>query len=197
MKRNLALLLPLCACALFSCGAKKSASPAAQGSIALDVTSLTLPEERTHQFRAEVIGASGEIAYEVRDEAIASITQTGLLTALSVGSTQVYARCGALSAACQLSVVPYEPEDALSLTLAQSEYVLSLSFPEPYAIAMEVRYGEEKVADYRAAYAVSDPAVCRVAEGKITPLAVGESKVSVSVSYREQTASAELSVEVK
>lgn len=197
MKRNFTLLLPLCACALFSCGKQNADSFVTKKSITLDVASLTLPEERTHQFQAEVVGVTGDIVYEVRDKAIASITETGLLTALSVGSTQVYARCDGLSAACQLSVTPYEPEAALSLTLIQSEYVLSLSFDEPFAIEMEVRYAEEKVTDYRATYTVMNPSVCQVDDGKIRPLMVGKSNVSVSVYYHEQTASSEFSVEVK
>ena len=77
--------------------------------LTLDVTELELAKESSYSFTATVYPENStdkDIVWASSNEAVATITSEGVITALKVGNTTVSAECGGIKAYCSVTVVP-------------------------------------------------------------------------------------------
>ena len=76
-------------------------------SLVLDYETMTLAEGATRQIAAALLpeGAEGVVVWGSSEPAVASVDETGAVTALHAGNTVITAACGELSATCAVTVV--------------------------------------------------------------------------------------------
>ena len=81
--------------------------------ITLNKTTLTLTPEKTHQLK--VTGADGEeITWASSDEMIATVDNTGLVTAVAIGETEITATVKGKTLTCKVTVkAPVEGETVI------------------------------------------------------------------------------------
>lgn len=117
-----------------------------------------------------------EIVWTSSDEAVASVAQDGLVTAVSSGNAEIYAAVGEKRGACKVSVsVPAVPVESVVI----SETSLDIQVGDVVELTFQI-YPED--ADYsEIIWTSSDETVASVEDGKVTGLAEGTAEVVVSV----------------
>lgn len=155
-------------------------------SVNLNETELSLYVGDTFQLVAEVLPENVEdktVTWSVEDTEIVSIGQDGLVTALHVGSSKVYAKAGDIVSECIVTVsdIPVE-------TVALDEEHLEMYTGDEYqltAIILPVEAsGRQKT------WSSSDNEIVSVSDdGLVTAISVGEAVVTVEVEGKSASCS--------
>ena len=119
------------------------------------------PENATYQ----------ELAWSSSDEDVATVDETGLVTALAAGETVIMAETtDGLQAECRVTVLP------ASITLSETE--MELFVDETQVLKVEVHPDNEKYRELT--WSSSDEAVAAVnADGVVTALSAGDAVITV------------------
>lgn len=186
MKKKLLVgILPLLL--LTGCGKGKTELPSSTGEeqglkITLNESKITLSEEKTFQLVATLSEERSEkVTFSVRDSKIATVSEDGLVQALSYGNTQVVATLEDAVAVCEVEVTYYQPEDALSTEYTKKEF--SLYVGESYPLPLTVRYGNKTIEDYQISYTIGNEEIISMEDKAIKALKAGESSLGVKVTY--------------
>ena len=136
----------------------------ATGETATAETSYTYDGETPENAQPEVVYTSG-------DAAIATVDENGVITGVAEGETTITATVGELSASCTVSVIiPVERLEAESMALHLADGPASLT----YTVVPKNFTGELTFASANTAIVTVD------ANGQITPVAVGDTNVTVT-----------------
>ncbi len=171
----LAVIMSLC---LFACG--ETTPPP---SITLSQTEIALSV-----YDSEVLTASGadNISFTSSDDTVVSVDANGKLIGVGVGSATVTATSGSLSATCAVTVTAATSTPSLVLS-ADS---VDLMTGNTYNLTASVSYKGATQSDATVTYSVADDSVATVAQnGQITAVAIGDTTVTVSASWRGADAS--------
>lgn len=183
MKRITFYLLSF-AVLLSACNAEDGKEQIPVSEIRLDKTSIELSVGEDAVLSVEILPEDATIenpvfVWESADESIVSVDQTGKLTALAEGTTEVTVSLESNQAKCQVTVTPVVPE---SVVLDKSE--LDLKKGEEYKLHATVKPEE---AECDLLWTSSDKTVAEVKTDG-TVLAVGEGEAVVTVSAGEAVA---------
>lgn len=125
-------------------------------SITLDKTEISLKVGEAENLYVKIMPENTtdkSIKWESEDETIATVSPSGVVNALSVGSTIVTATCGEVSASCKIVVSPVPASEItisspnLTLTVGQTERLTATIIPEnATSKALEWRSSDETIA---------------------------------------------------
>lgn len=149
-------------------------SPTLANSVELNSSSLTLKENQSFQFIANVMPVTTtdkSIVWKSSDETVASITMSGLLTTKSVGNALITATCGDVSATCNVTVEPTLPTEVVLNVVSVNMY--------PNTVKQLVATVGQDVTDKTIVWSSSNPQVATVeANGLVSALTLGETTIT-------------------
>lgn len=199
MKRRLialfTILLSVSLIATYSCKKEKDKSVAVT-EVRLDKTATTLVEGDTEELMATVMPENATdkgIEWKSSDESVATVSQTGLVTALKEGSSAitVITNDGGFKATCDVTVNK-KVIAVTSVVLGNTELTLVEGEEEKLAVAVT----PENATDKSVVWKSGNESVATVSqEGLVT--AVGEGKATITVKTNDGGFSASCEVTVK
>lgn len=198
-KRAWITVLALCLClamfAAIGCTPDEPEQPETPSAIA--VTPATLNMETGDTQTLTVTNASGTVTWTSANEAVASVSDQGVVTAVGMGKTTVTARdASGASATCAVTVTePAVP--VLSVTLDTKTTTIYVD--GEYPLTATVLFGSETVTSgAEVKFSSSDPEVASVNEttGTVKGLKTGSATITVTVSYEGQSATDTCELEV-
>lgn len=135
-----------------------------------------------------------DIIYESDDEAVATVSETGVVTAVGAGSTKIIVQCGKVSEELTVTVAKNgEAPYADSVALDKTEVTLTVGTPITLEatvtpVAAEVFHG--------VTWTSSDPTVVKVENGKLIAVKPGTATVTASngTGEKEKKATCEVTV---
>ena len=114
------------------------------------------------------------IAWSSSDENIVSITESGEITGVSVGKATITAKCGDVTATCEVEVLP-----VLAETVSLNQTTISLKINETYQLAATV--SPDNTTDKTVTWTSSDDRIAKVSDtGLVTGISAGEAVVKAS-----------------
>lgn len=117
-------------------------------------------------------GASGTVEWSSSDATVASVDNTGKVTALKAGSATITAKVGEISATCTVTV-----KETVVITLSSETLALDLVTVKTGTLTATVTGTETKAV----AWSSSNTAIATVdASGKVTAVAVGEAVITAT-----------------
>lgn len=144
----------------------------------VQLTAIVLPENATDK----------NVFWDSFNESVATVNDNGLVTAKKEGSAIIRAKCGPLTALCQINVIDTESE-SISLDISQ----VSLKVTEKIQLTATVL--PETTTDKSVLWSSSDVNIASVDEnGLVTALAVGNATI-VATTTNGQKAMCEITVE--
>ena len=162
-------------------------------SLSFEQTELELNVGDVHLL--EVIASPSDaegytLQWESSDEAVASVSDDGEVTALSAGTADITVSSGEISATCAVTVKePVIPVESVSLDVQQIE----LGIGETYALQATVL--PENATDKTVTWTSSAPEIVSVDEnGTVESLAAGNATVTVTTVDGGMTAECEVTV---
>ncbi len=147
-------------------------------SITLQVTSGSIYVGQAKYLRATILpenASNKNVVWSSTNEAVATVDQTGLVSAHKAGQTQIVATTeeGGLTAACDVTVNQYVTEialDAVTATLYTNE-----------TLQLNATVGPEDAANKTIAWTSSNPTVASVDQnGLVTALSAGSATITVT-----------------
>lgn len=156
----------------------------------------------TEQLTAKVSN-DGAVVWASLDEEIATVTQEGLVTALSNGVTQITATSGGVTAVCTVEVnEPIIPEPGLIVSFSKTSASLNASTGETYTLVPNVLKNNQPLSEgVTLEWSSSAPEKASVVNGLVTALSTTEQGVPVVITcratYGEEWAEARFYVTVK
>ena len=142
-------------------------------SIKLNQTSATLNVGETIDLTATVSPENATdktVTWSSSDSGVATVSD-GKVTAVSVGSSTITARCGNAKSECAVTVSPIE---VISVTLDQT----SLTLTAGETIDLTATVSPENATDKTVTWSSSDSDVATVSDGKVTAVSVGSSTIT-------------------
>lgn len=157
---------------LTACGGPKLIGVALPETPLVLATGETATAETSYTYDGETPeNAQPEVVYTSSDEAIATVDENGVITGVAEGETTITATVGELSASRTVSVIiPVESLEAESMALHLADGPVALS----YTVVPERFTGDLTFAS------ANDAIVTVDANGQITPVAVGDTNVTVT-----------------
>ena len=176
-----AIVLPLCT--LFSCAQEESEIPVERVSINQPTAEMEIGE--TIQLHATVSPSNAthkEVIWSSSKKSVASVSDTGLVTALAEGSTAIYATADGKTAECAITVSKGIVEvtsislnkDALSLIEGDSETLTATVKPDD-------------ATDKTVTWTTSDTSVATVDNGVVTAVKVGTATITAEAGDKSAT----------
>ena len=146
-------------------------------SITIDKTSVEMHVAETVQLTAIVLPENATNKYVVWDsfnESVATVNDDGLVTAEKEGSAIIRAKCGSLTALCQINVIDTKSE-SISLDIAQ----VSLKVEEKIQLTATVL--PETTTDKSVIWSTSDANIANVDKtGLVTALSIGNAIITAT-----------------
>lgn len=148
--------------------------------------------------QAEVVKSNqnGYVFWSIRDENIATISYTGLITAVGAGETVCYAECAGKTAMCLVKVTEPAATQELSVYVPYQDSKITLYANASIGLNAVVKMGDTVVSGATLSYEVADSQVATVADGRVHANAVGETTVTVTAQYDGKTATTVVSLQV-
>ena len=185
------LLVPF----LFGCKGKETSSvvPSEQY-INVQVEELTLMEDDTYQIETEIIKAGTIVFYSSMDESVATVSDTGLVTAVKEGTTDIVVRGGKDTFNIYIEVLPYQAKDSLQIVLQKESFTLAVG--DEYLLPLEVKIGNEVINNAELSFEISDAAVASINGLTVTALNIGTTNCLVTARYGQEEVSKGFSIVV-
>ncbi len=197
MKKICLWLMTVCmlVCSIFgvACGGKKGNGDSAttQEYVTLSKTSLSI-EVYSQEVLTATTNVDGAIVWTTSNASVATV-EDGVISALSVGTATITATAGKASASCALTVTELSnfpelvlSETALELVEGGDAFTVTAS-----AVYME----EELVCDFT--WVSANEEIATVEDGKITPVAIGSTVITVTTECLGEILIKEIPVAVK
>ena len=135
------------------------------------------------------------VFWSARDAHVATVSDSGVVTAIAEGQTICYAEFGGKSAMCLVKVVPKGVEPVLSISAPYAENAVTIYKGETLQMAIMVKLGDTVVEDAQIEYSVASE-IASVTNGILSADGVGETTVTATVEYNGQTATTTISVTI-
>ena len=200
MKKILLSLLVIIACLMsfVGCNQPESQSESTANTIEFVNNEITLCVGETANAEVKTSRPNVYVVYSVLDTSVATISNDGLITAVSEGQTICYAQFGNQSAMCLIKVVPKQAIPMLSVSVESfyEQSTVTLYAGDSLTIQTAVKLGDELLSGAQVEFAVENDLVATVDGGLLTAVAVGETTVTISATYQGQTVQTTLKVRV-
>ena len=194
-----ALLSVCCFTACFGGEAQESSSTGGAGkqenTIEFVESEITLQVGESAELEVVTSKPNVYVFWSVRDSQVATISDSGVVTAVAAGQTICYAEFGGKSAMCLVKVVEKGAEPVLSVSVPYAGNSVTLYKGDTLAMATTVKLGDTVVEDAQVEYAVASE-IAVVKDGVLSAATVGETTVTVTVEYDGQTASTTIAVTI-
>lgn len=145
--------------------------------VTLNETSMLLKINETFQLAATVSPENATdktMVWTSNNESIASVSDTGLVTANGIGHTQIVVSCGEVSTGCEVTVTPILAEE---LTLNEN----SISVTKGNTFQLMVTIEPEDVTDKTLVWESDNDKVATVSDdGLVTAVEIGNAKITAS-----------------
>ena len=151
--------------------------------VTLSETSISVPEERSHQLEATIDSSLERYLrfWSSENEDVATVDENGLVTAVKKGNTIVVLQVGQYYARCAVEVIDYLPNEAFSVTFSKENYNLNVG--DEYVLEPTVKLGEEEITDYEIAFESSNSNIATYLLDKSSIKAVGEGKCDILFTF--------------
>ncbi len=196
----------LCAICLTACGGKSGGSSSngntststeeTQKQISFVHNEITLSVGESIQAEVETSKANVYIAWSIRDPEVATISNKGVITALTEGQTICYAKFGGETAMCLVKVTKKQATPMLSVSVAFENDQITLYAGEELPLGTVVKLGDSVVDGAEIEYNVDDSLTAHVDGDVVIGDAVGSTTIVINVAYEGQTSSMSLTVNV-
>lgn len=159
------------------------------GAIIIDFDEITIKKGETFTLTANVYidnSESSAISWSSSDTNVATVSEDGLVTGVSVGTATITASCGGISATCEVTVTEVVAE---SIILNEEE----ISLIENESFQLTATIVPENTTDQTVLWSSSDNKVATVSEdGLVTGISAGTA--TITASYGEVSATCEVIV---
>ncbi len=191
----------LCASCFFACGKKAtsestSTSESKGGSIAFVQKEIIVALGDSVKVEVETSKKNIFVFWSIRDEEIATVSDDGVITALSEGETICYAEFAGERVMCLVKVISPQATPMLSVSLPYEDNTVTLYVGDALLINSIVKLGDAVVENAQLEYAISQTDVVSVEDGKVICNKVGITTISICATYENQTATVILTVNV-
>ena len=163
-------------CGGLTANCEVTVEPTPATAVELSQTSATLKATQTLQLSATVkpeTATDKSVVWTTDNAAVATVSEDGTVTAISVGSATITATCGSVAASCKITV-----EATASSDLILSAAALTLKVNQSQQLAATVL--PETTTDKTITWASSDPATVSVENGLVTALKAGSATITAS-----------------
>lgn len=152
--------------------------PAQETRITLNQTEITLYVGEDYQLTADVSPASsaGSLRWESLKPDIATVSEDGRITAVSVGHTQVVAAVDGFKEGCRVKVIPL-PIPVERVSLSKNKVKLVVGRTEELTCSIHPANADST----RVVWSTTDPLVAQVENGNITAVAEGTAVIKATV----------------
>ena len=153
--------------------------PVAASRIYLNRNLFRVEQKETVQLTATVEPANttDELVWSSSNESVATVSETGLVTAVSVGTATITVTCGTVTAACGVIVDPISPKE-----IVLNSYSITIDVAGNYQLIATVN--PEDAADKTITWLSSNPDVATVSEsGLITAKSIGSAMIYAQCGY--------------
>lgn len=121
------------------------------------------------------------VTWSIADSNIATISEAGVVSAVSEGTTKATAKYGDYEADCEIVV----SNSGAKANLALADYAVEMRVNETKRMAPIIRFKGASYTDAKFSYTVEDETVAKISKsGVIEALKYGDTKVTVSASWR-------------
>ena len=153
--------------------------------VVLNTNSISISQEKTYKLEVSIDPSLSKylLFWSIENENIATISDDGLVTAISTGYTVCMAQCGKYQARCVVEVTPYIPNDSLSVSFEKTSFTFNVN--DTYNLNPVVKLGNTVITNYSVAAQISNSNVVSYSNNIISALNVGESDILLSYSYLE------------
>lgn len=201
MKKVIALTsLSLAALMLLGCGGGGNASSAqtsssegsSQSALALAENKISLQMGGTYQISP--LGATGALTYHSTNDEVATVSGTGLVSAVSAGQAIIRVSDSVSYVLLEVNVKKAEADPILLVTPNKSS--LSLTEYDVYLLETEVKYGDNVIAGELSFSSSASDIVTVSSSGLLTAVKKGEATITITAKYNDKTATALVAVSV-
>ena len=183
------LIVLVCA----ACGGKEKQEEGVE--LFFETSSLTLQEEESFPLVLQGVPEGAEVVWSSDDDAVATVSDVGLVTAVKQGSTMIRAAIGEDVAICSLTVTAYRLEPVLSIIPVNCS--LTLYEMDEYNVRFALKYGDDIVEPESIFYGSSDETVAKInADGSVAAVKQGKAVITVRAVYQGRTAENSIAVTV-
>lgn len=192
----LRILLVVCAIVgVSSCRKPEQPRDIVVSSVSVSPASVSLTVGATQQLSVTVLPADATDKSEVWKSsapAVASVTASGLVTALAEGSASITVTVGGKSASCSVSVIR-QVISVESVTLDKTELQLTEGEKATLVATILPENADNKKISWKSA----DSGIASVEEGMVTAIKAGATTITVTTEDGEHTASCAVTVKEK
>ena len=191
----------LCVFCFASCGEKEtetsssSSSAVKESSIAFAQSEIVLSVGESVQAEIEISKKNVFIFWSVSDEALATVSDDGVITALAVGQTICYAEFAGETAMCLVKIIAQQAKPLLSVSVPYEDEI-NLYVGDSIALKATVQLGDSVLEDAQLEYEISQTDIVRVEKDKVIGEKVGGATILVRAVYENQEATVTLTVNV-
>ena len=156
-----------------------------QQMLVLNTNSIKISEEKTYKLEVTVDSSLQKylLFWSIENESVATVDNTGLVTGVKTGYTICTAQCGKYQVRCVVEVTPYVPAEYLFVSFEKTSYILNVN--DTYTLNPVVKLGNERISNYSSSAEISDSNIISYSNNVITALAIGESDILITYSFRE------------
>ena len=156
---------------------KVTVNPVPASDVTLNVQDITLMVGQSDKLIATVLPENTtdkSVSWSSNNEAIATVSADGTVTAISVGVANITATCGDATATCKVTV---NPVPASSIELSHQDITLLIGS----TVTLTAKVLPENATNKEVAWSSADPSIVSVdASGTIIALKVGETLITAS-----------------
>lgn len=175
---------------------ESNSTPPSNASIEFVQTELEMEIGESVQAEVTTSRKNVPVIWSIRDEAIASVSNKGVITALAAGETVCYAKFSGETAMCLVIVKEQSAIPELSIVVPYDQNKVSLYVGKTLNLNAMVKLGDELVTNATMEYTVADSQIATVDNGVVAAQGIGNTTVTIIATSNGQTATTVVSVQV-
>ena len=151
--------------------------------VTLSNTSISIPEERTFLLEATIDSSLDKYLkfWSSDNEEVATVSDSGLVTAIKKGSTVVTLQVGKYFARCAVEVTDYLPYATLSIYLQKDTYNLNVN--DQFQLNPVVKLGNEVIENYIVASDSSNSNIASFGNESLTIHALNKGRCDILLTF--------------
>ncbi len=134
------------------------------------------------------------IICQSNNDAVATVTQSGLVTAVAPGETTISVTGGKDRYVIFITVLPPEAKDSLQIVMVKSTFTIAMG--DEYALPFTVKLGHSVVENPNLSYTYETSGIVSITGLNVTTQSAGTTKCVVTASYNEYTTSSSFTITV-
>lgn len=176
---------------LISCGQKPSPEtppeePTATETITINKTETSLIIGQYEKLKVTLENNNTQVTWSSANKGVATVSSTGMVTAVSVGKSRITARAGDLSATCLVTVGLGEYVPTIEIENYAGDSV-SIATVDTVNLSSVIKFNGKTYTDAHFSYTLSNNTIGEVTDGKFTPFKMGETTVTITAMWRGMT----------